>query len=264
MRYIAIGAALTLLAGLATLPGGRSASAADNDQKWGTVKGQITVAGNAPKPEMIDVNKDKDHCLSKGPLFKEEWVVNPKNKGVRWVLVWLTPEKGANAKLPIHPDLEKFKPEVSMDQPCCQFVPHCLGMRSGQKLVMHNSAEVSHNVHWTGNPRMTSGGNVVIPKKKSYTINNISHSDKAFLPIVNIQCDFHTWMRGRVGVFDHPYFAVTDKDGNFEIKNAPAGKWRLKILHDSGWLGGRNGRDGQPVTVKGGKVTTVKNLKLTP
>ena len=50
-------------------------------------------------------------------------------------------------------------------------------------------------------------------------------------------CSIHPWMKGYVGTFAHPYFAVTDADGNFEIKNAPAGDWRLLVWQEKvGWV----------------------------
>ena len=60
-------------------------------------------------------------------------------------------------------------------------------------------------------------------------------------------------MTGFIRVYNHPYFAVTDKDGKFEIKDAPAGEYRLKFLHDSGWLGGAKGKAGRKVTIGVGK-----------
>ena len=64
------------------------------------------------------------------------------------------------------------------------------------------------------------------------------------LPVI-VKCNLHPWMNAWIHVFDHPYFAVTDADGKFEIKNAPAGKYRLLAWKDgAGWLNGdRKGRE---------------------
>ena len=43
----------------------------------------------------------------RGPITSDKWVVNPKNKGVRYVCVWLRAEDD-KAKLPVHPDLAKI------------------------------------------------------------------------------------------------------------------------------------------------------------
>ena len=44
-------------------------------------------------------------------------------------------------------------------------------------------------------------------------------------------------MKGVVLVQDHPYMALTDEDGRFELKDLPAGKLTLKVWHEkAGWV----------------------------
>lgn len=229
--------------------------------QWGNVKGQLVFAGDnvpARNPINMGMNQDKEHCLGKGPLLDEEWVVNKDNKGVRWALVWLTTETGKS--LSIHPDLKEIKvKEVVMDQPCCAFIPHALGLRAGQDLVVKNSSPVHHNVNWGGNPLVNLGGNILIRAGDSHTIKDLA-PDK--LP-VRVSCQLHPWMNAKVGVFDHPYFAVTDENGNFEIKQAPAGDWRLVVWHEGvGWRGGAAGRKGEKITVKNNDTTDLGKLEL--
>jgi hypothetical protein len=45
-------------------------------------------------------------------------------------------------------------------------------------------------------------------------------------------CNVHPEMEGFVVVLETPYFAVSDKDGNYTIKDVPAGKYTLKIWHE--------------------------------
>jgi hypothetical protein len=73
------------------------------------------------------------------------------------------------------------------------------------------------------------------------------------LPI-KLDCNIHFWMTANVGVFNHPYFAVTDAAGNFEIKDAPEGPCRLMMWHDTGWVGGRDFNKGREITIKAGQV----------
>jgi hypothetical protein len=42
-----------------------------------------------------------------------------------------------------------------------------------------------------------------------------------------IKCDVHPWMKAWVLVSDHPYFAVTDTNGNFSIDGIPAGTYEV-------------------------------------
>jgi hypothetical protein len=71
-------------------------------------------------------------------------------------------------------------------------------------------------------------------------------------------------MKGWVRVFDHPYFAVTDADGNFVIKNAPAGKYQLVIWQeDMGFKDGEKGKDGSPITIQAGS-TDLGKIEIKP
>jgi hypothetical protein len=42
----------------------------------------------------------------------------------------------------------------------------------------------------------------------------------------------HGWMNAYVGVLDHPYFAVTDKSGKFELKSLPPGTYTIEAWHE--------------------------------
>ena len=47
-----------------------------------------------------------------------------------------------------------------------------------------------------------------------------------------IKCDVHPWMRSYIGVFSHPFFAVTGSDGKFTIANLPAGTYEIEAWHE--------------------------------
>jgi hypothetical protein len=222
---------------------------------WGTVKGQVIFSGDkVPDNPIIEVNRDKKHCLSKGPIRRNELVVNPKNKGVRWVLVWLAPLKGFNmpkkGDLPIHPSLKKVPEKVEITAPCCVFEPRMIGIREGTKLVFKHSDKVTHHVFISSRPPISS----VVPWWKEQVFADL---EAGVLP-VSYTCSVHSWMKGWVGVFHHPYFAVTDADGKFEIKNAPAGKWRLMLWQEKvGCVVQKSPEDrGKIITIKARGTTT--------
>jgi hypothetical protein len=230
--------------------------------EWGTVKGQLVWGGaELPPQKNANVNKDEQHCLSKGAIPDESWVINKANKGIRWAFVWLAPEPG-QPRLPVHGDLQLVKnKEVTIDQPCCRFEPHALALREGQELIVKNSAPVAHNVNWSGVSLKNAGGNVIVPAGKSFSIKGLA-ADK--FP-VKIACNIHQWMSGWVRIFDNPYYAVTDADGNFEIKLAPAGKCRIFVWQESvGYRGGAAGRNGSTIDIKPGGVTELGKLDIKP
>lgn len=76
-------------------------------QEWGTLKGKVVFGAEVPKSESVKIDKDQDHCLSKGEIPSEKLVVDPASKGVRWVMVWLVDSKDPKAALPVHPSLKE-------------------------------------------------------------------------------------------------------------------------------------------------------------
>jgi plastocyanin len=260
MRSTLTAAALILLA--ATLAATAAAPAgtgpfkagAKADNGWGTLRGQIVFGGDKlPELKPLNVDKDQDHCLSKGPVQNESWVVNPGNKGVRWVVVFLRAEQGQT--LPIHESLKEVKQkEVVLDQPACRFEPHVVALREGQVLVAKNPAPVAHNVVING---LNNSHNVQLAPGKSHNFTLTLERNA-----LAIQCGIHPWMRGYAWTFDHPYYAVTDADGKFEIKLAPAGKQNLVIWHEAtGYLEGKKGR---AVDVKPGDATDLGKITIKP
>jgi len=235
---------------------------------WGTVKGKITYAAKESVPENKEVNvtADKQFCLKDGKIHEDRWVVDPKTRGVKWVLVWLTDAsdaKGAKTawdpKL-IAPKLKEAPAKLELDQPVCTFLPRMIGVRSDTEVVFKNSAQVAHNVDVKGG---TEGPNInqVIPVGKELKVGKIkAHS----LP-VTYSCSIHPWMKGYIGSFDHPYFAVTNDKGEFEIKDAPAGKWRLMVWQEEyGFVQTGKGKDvkrGAVITIEDGK-TTEKSFEI--
>jgi plastocyanin len=234
-------------------------SQAQND-KWVTIKGQIVWKGEIPKREKPNVQTDKEHCLSKGDLYYEDLLINEKNKGVQNVWVYLAPAEGNQfSPSDIHPDLAKAKSkEHVIDQPCCQFIPRILAAREGDTLVVKNSAPVPHNVNYNSD---AESFNVTLPAGAQHKPAKPLAAQR--FPIV-FKCDIHPWMQGRIMVFDHPYFAVTDEDGNFEIKNAPAGKYRIFYRHEKGYHKGKEGAKGFPIEIQAsnGGTMEMKPLEL--
>ena len=251
--------------------------AADED-KYVTIKGRIVwddAKGPPPVRAVIKPTKDEEVCAKDKDFKTEDWVVSAKTKGIKNVVVWLSPEPDAAAlaqikagklrelvsfdKKDIHPAMAKpLKPSVEIDQPCCRFIPHVLAAQEGQDMIIKNSSSVPHNAKWSSgkngdiNPLMPAGG--------EFKIQAPLVADR--FPI-NIECSIHPWMKAYVWVFSHPYFAVTDEDGNFEIKNAPVlgGKLRLMAWQDNGFSNGKAGRFGQTIEVKPGKID-LKEVKF--
>jgi plastocyanin len=250
---------LLLIAGMVSI----AASAAAQNGKYVTVKGQITWPGELPKLVAVDVKADKPVCCKDGPLMPTDVEVDPKTKGIKNVVVWVRPDTENRADTfpqdKIHPDLLKPKSVAHIiDQPKCQFEPRVLIARAGDTLEVKNSATIAHNVNYTSG---TESFNKLIPAGGSIKLEKPLEAQRTQIPLA---CNIHPWMLGWVRVFDHPYYAITDKDGNFEIKNLPSGKWRLVYWHEGGYHKAKDGILGFPIVVApekpGGSTMDLKPL----
>lgn len=224
------------------------------DEKWATVRGQIIFGGeNVPEPMPTGA------AQRGGPPFVASWLVHPKNKGVKNVFVWLALDsKDRGIRMPanrIHPDLRKVPDDVlEMEVRGLMYFPNSIGMRSGQTLRFKNSSNEPTNFKYQS---FEQNGNVLLQTGKTFDVNNLANEK---MPI-QVESNVHPWMKGYVRVFDHPYFAITDEDGKFEIRLAPVGKMRLWLWHPQmGFRDGVKGKDGDPIDVKprGSDVGAIK------
>ena len=137
-------------------------------------------------------------------------------------------------------------------------------MRAGQALEIRNSAPVAHNTRISGNPEINPTINLTIPPGQKV----VKEGDKALKaekrPIL-LNCDIHGWMGGRIGVFDHSYFALTKEDGSFEIKDAPAGNILIFMQHErGGWIHKGRTSKGLTVAVPANGTVDLGKIKFKP
>jgi plastocyanin len=125
-------------------------------------------------------------------------------------------------------DAPTAKPLI--DQTKMTFVPHVTVVQVGTTVEFLNSDPVGHNVYWpsiSGNKKLSHNlGTWPKGEKKSFQFNDVG--------VAGLLCNVHPEMNGYVVVVPTPYFAVTDKNGNYEIKNVPAGKYTLKTWSEDG------------------------------
>jgi plastocyanin len=119
---------------------------------------------------------------------------------------------------------------VIVDQRKMSFIPHVVAVQQGTTVDFLNSDPVGHNVYWpsiSGNKKLAHNlGTWPKGDKKPFQFNDPG--------VASLLCNVHAEMSGYVVVSPTPYFAVTDKDGNFEIKNVPAGHYTLKTWSEDG------------------------------
>jgi hypothetical protein len=181
----------------------------------GEITGKVTLKGT-PKPEIpIDLGPA---CgpLNPNKVTTRHYVVGANN-GLANVFVYLKDAKAAPAvgEAPL------------LDQIGCMYEPYVMGVVTGQKFKVKNSDATLHNVHNT--PKVAGNKEYNIGQALKGQVNEFSFPNQEIL--MRFKCDVHPWMFAYVGVVEHPYFAVTDKDGNFKISGVPDGKYTLVAYH---------------------------------
>jgi hypothetical protein len=178
------------------------------------ISGKVKLKGT-PKPEVpiqLDATCGKMHAK---PITTRHYVVGQDN-GLANVFVYV--KSGAQKTPPAGEP-------VTLDQVNCMYEPYVFGVVAGQKFKVRNSDALLHNIHPT--PKNNKEINFAQPVKGQ--VNEILFDKPEVL--VRIKCDVHPWMFTYAGVQEHPYFAVTDKDGNFKISNLPNGKYTIEAFH---------------------------------
>lgn len=196
-------------------------SAAD----WGTVKGRFVFDGPPPEQPKLQINKDVEFCGKHEPRA-EKLVVHREDHGIANVVIWLDVKPGE--KVATHPSYdESATAQIKLANKGCRFDPHICVLRTGQSLLIENPDQVDHNT--AAGLDKNDPFNAVIAAGKSSERPRFKQSER--LP-AQVQCSIHPWMTGWLVVKDHPYVAVTDEHGRFDLKNLPAGEHTFVVWHE--------------------------------
>src|SRR5271166_2147725 len=128
-----------------------------------------------------------------------------------------------------------------IDQKGLVFKPHIIVVQQGTTVEFLNSDSVAHNVFWPsvgGNKKLTHNlGTWPKGEKRSFKFDNPG--------AVPLLCNVHPEMAGYIVVSPTPYFATTEKSGDYKIENVPDGSYTVTAWHE----GAKN--QSKPVAVAG-------------
>ena len=112
-----------------------------------------------------------------------------------------------------------------IDQKNLRFIPHVLPILKGTTVDFPNSDNVRHNVlSPPGTAKQFNLGTYDVGVTKSVTF-----EEEGEVPLL---CNVHTEMSAFIVVLPNPYFAVTDRRGNFSIEGVPPGTYTLETWHE--------------------------------
>jgi plastocyanin len=222
----------------------------------GTVSGVIKFDGTPPAPKRIDMGQDPNCASAAGDKNTDDVVV--ADGKLANVFVYVT--GGATEKF----SFDTPSSPNTLDQHGCRYVPHVLGVQTGQTLKITNSDQATHNIHPTpkSNPEWNeSQAPGTPPKEKKF------NRPETLIPV---KCNQHPWMKAYIGVLAHPYYAVSAQDGAYSIKDLPPGTYTLIAWHEklgeqkqSITVGAKEAKT-QDFTYKGSVAYNPTSLKVEP
>ena len=219
-------AAALLLASMASAAGTPYEAVAVTD--GGTISGKVTWSGAAPTIESLVVNKNVESCdpAGIGTRKSPRLVISPSG-GISNAVVYI--EEIAKGK-------KMETGDLVIDQIGCTYTPHITIAPKKSKITLKSSDDILHNIHMFG----AANYNIPFPDMNSVL--------KSFRKagVARFQCDAgHGWMSAYVHVVTHPYYALTDAEGNYSLTEVPPGKYTLKMWHESWEVVNRTEKDGE-------------------
>jgi|SRR5438270_3273896 hypothetical protein len=202
-----------------------------------SLAGQVKFEGSLPKPAVINMTSDPKCAMQhKGTVMADD-VVSGTGGGLENVIVFVVSGLGTRTfDVPSNP--------VTIQQKGCMYSPHVVALQTNQKLEVLNSDNTSHNIHPT--PAHNREWNKFQPPGSP--LEETFAREEVAIPV---RCNLHPWMHSYIAVFDHPFFAVTGKDGAFQLPSLPPGEYTLEAWHE------RLGTLTQKITIAPGETKKI-------
>jgi plastocyanin len=183
-----------------------------------SVRGVVHFEGKVPAAKPVSMSADpvcaKQHP---SPVLTQEIMADAKGD-LENVVVFVAEGLGDRTFDP------PAQPAV-VEQKGCLYQPHVLAVRANQPVQLVNDDATSHNIHPL--PANNREWNKAEPPGSK--LEETFAREEIAIPV---KCNVHPWMRGYIAVFKHPYFAVTGKDGSFDLSNLPPGTYTIKAWHE--------------------------------
>jgi hypothetical protein len=188
--------------------------------RTGTISGTVKWSGPVPHPATFAINKDNAVCDPEGHSLRdlERLIVGPQG-GVANTVVFLKNISSGKA-------MDIPEPRRFLNQKRCRYEPHILLVPQSAALQMTSSDPVLHTVHMDG----AASYNLPFPFP-----NQIISRPMSSAGLVTLKCNGgHVWMNAEVFVIPHPYYAVSDENGKYELTDVPPGDYEIVAWHE-GW-----------------------------
>ena len=182
----------------------------------GTISGRALFKGEPPPPKELRVTLNKKTC---GHTYQSESLLISEEGGIQNLVVSLL-------RIPKGLPMETDDKPIQIDQQKCVFIPHVLLVPAGVEFEVLNSDPVLHSFHTMGAHNKEL--NIIQTKTKRRRL-PLTFPEPDTIEVV---CDVHSWMKAWIIVTEHPYYALTDAEGQFRLENVPEGTYRIRAWHE--------------------------------
>ncbi len=185
------------------------------------IKDMVIPIDVRPKDTPQETEHEKKTCITTPPGQQAMLYLMSQSKEVQNTLVIVENIKKGKA-VP--------KKDLIIDNINCRFEPLVGISYVKSQYIIKNSDSLLHN---TNLGKMVRKGvrrtvfNLALPHKDQVIKKNNRVSG-----LIHVKCDAHPWMRAYIYSSRHPYVAITDANGNFEIKDLLPGKYTVTFWHE--------------------------------
>ena len=139
------------------------------------------------------------------------------------VVISLTPLSAAGLPVSSPPRVTNAA-HLTITQRAKTFIPHMLAIQVGTWVDFPNLDPIFHNAFSSYSGQVFDVG--LYPPGTNRSIRFTREG------VVRVFCNIHSAMSALIVVLATPHFAITKRDGTFEIADVPAGEYELRVVHE--------------------------------
>jgi len=206
------------------IPSGYTVVSVDNG---GTLTGRVTLTGPKPKARSYHLihAPNIEFCSrisdGKGHRLLWDFTVSP-SAGLKDTVIAI---QGIKKGKPFSTKMQVF----NIDR--CHSDKYVIGVRNGENILVENKDPIRHEI-----VTYEVNGASYVRQKANKAI--IQHSSQVRSAFVNqdtdeflIKCNLHPFLQTRGFMVDNPYYAISDAEGNFTLKDIPPGTYEVLAWH---------------------------------
>lgn len=193
----------------------------------GTLSGRVTLTGPLPRARSFHLihAPNIQFCArisdGKGHRILHDFTVS-ENSGLKDTVIALQSVKKGK---PFPTKMQVF----NIDR--CHSDKYVIGVRNGENILIENKDPIRHEIvtyEINSSDYVDQKSNKAIIKKTSQIRSAfVSEDTDEFL----IKCNLHPFLQTRGFMVENPYYAISDAEGNFSLKDVPPGTYEVHAWH---------------------------------